>query len=318
MNYSMSLYPSMQMPHIPQMSHLQQMQVIHQMHQVPLQSFNTFHNVYSPLNTSLPSSLNPPSYSELSANSKHSKHKFTPEEDERLTMIVTKCGESNWKRIAEQMGTRNCRQCRERWKNYLSPSVCKDPWTAQEDELLQEKYKEYGSQWSLIAKFFPSRTDVNLKNRWVVLTNHTVQEKRVRRKAGNKVNSSININEEEEDFDDSFSVDDSCFNAHLEIANDESSETSLVVCDSSATTSPMTPSMSEMTSELNQISKTHSQSEEVILRNSTKDMADSPPESNIDVKDEFDDQFFHMELSVYNDEDVSNLFGNDDYELFSF
>ena len=117
---------------------------------------------------------------------RHAKHKFTPEEDERLTLIVKQFGESNWKMIAEQMGTRNCRQCRERWKNYLSPNVCKDPWTPQEDTLLQEKYKEYGSQWSLIAKFFPSRTDVNLKNRWVVLTNHTVQEKRVRRRGANR------------------------------------------------------------------------------------------------------------------------------------
>lgn len=114
--------------------------------------------------------------------SKHSKRKFSPEEDEKLTFIVSQYGESNWKRIAEQMGTRNCRQCRERWKNYLSPKVCKEPWTHAEDQLLQEKYKELGSQWSVIAKYFPSRTDVNIKNRWVVLTNHTVQEKRVRRK----------------------------------------------------------------------------------------------------------------------------------------
>ena len=112
---------------------------------------------------------------------KHCKHKFTPEEDERLSMLVKQFGETNWRKIADAMVTRNYRQCRERWKNYLAPNVCRDPWTAEEDRLLQDKYQELGSRWSLIAKFFPNRTDVSLKNRWVVLTSHTVQEKRVRR-----------------------------------------------------------------------------------------------------------------------------------------
>ena len=112
---------------------------------------------------------------------KHCKHKFTPEEDERLSRLVRQFGETSWKRIADAMGTRNYRQCRERWKNYLAPNVSRDPWTAEEDRLLQDKFQELGSRWSVIAKFFPNRTDVSLKNRWVVLTSRTVQEKRVRR-----------------------------------------------------------------------------------------------------------------------------------------
>jgi hypothetical protein len=78
----------------------------------------------------------------------HPKHKFTPEEDERLAQLVMKYKESNWKAIAKELGSRNCRQCRERWKNYLSPNLNKEPWTALEDELLKRKYEEYGSQWS--------------------------------------------------------------------------------------------------------------------------------------------------------------------------
>ena len=109
------------------------------------------------------------------------KHKWSSEEDAKLTLLVNQMGEANWKRIASNMGTRNCRQCRERWKNYLSPNVCRDPWTREEDDLLMDKYREFGSQWSLIAKSFPKRTDVNLKNRWVVLTSHADPEKRVRR-----------------------------------------------------------------------------------------------------------------------------------------
>ena len=97
---------------------------------------------------------------------KHSKRKFSPEEDEKLAFIVSQCGESNWKRIAEQMGTRNCRQCRERWKNYLCPNVCKEPWTHEEDELIVEKVNEIGTKWSTIAKFIKGRSDNTIKNRW--------------------------------------------------------------------------------------------------------------------------------------------------------
>jgi hypothetical protein len=100
------------------------------------------------------------------------KRKFTPGEDERLRGIVGQLGDSNWKLIATHMGDRDYRQCRERWKNYLAPGVCRGPWAPEEDRLLQLKFSELGSQWSAIARFFPGRTDVNLKNRWVVLANH--------------------------------------------------------------------------------------------------------------------------------------------------
>jgi hypothetical protein len=112
----------------------------------------------------------------------HSKHKFTAEEDARLAAIVARQGESNWKRIAAQLGGRNCRQCRERWKNYLDPNLSKAPWTVQEDALLLAMYREHGSRWTVIAKEFPARTDVNCKNRWVVLTSHGDPPKRSRTK----------------------------------------------------------------------------------------------------------------------------------------
>jgi hypothetical protein len=110
------------------------------------------------------------------------KHKFTMEEDERLFAAVLHHNGSNWQAIADEMGTRNSRQCRERWKNYLCPDVCRSPWTPADDKLLCEKHKEYGSQWCLIAKFFPGRTDVNVKNRWVVMTSRSAQEKQAKEK----------------------------------------------------------------------------------------------------------------------------------------
>lgn len=153
----------------------------------------------------------------MQTSQKGSKKKFTPEEDARLKMIVEQLGESNWKRVADQMGTRNYRQCRERWKNYLCPNVCRDPWSPEEDILLQQKYSEYGSQWSVIAKFFQNRTDVGLKNRWVVLTAHTDQTKRVRRSGHRRKpseapnspqDSAVDMSSSKDDFSNDYSVFD--------------------------------------------------------------------------------------------------------------
>ena len=99
-----------------------------------------------------------------------SRRKFTNEEDEKLKNLVSTYGAGDWRNIAAHMDNRNARQCRERWKHYLSPSVSNGPWTESEDELLREKYNELGSQWSRIAKFFPTRTDITVKNRWISMT----------------------------------------------------------------------------------------------------------------------------------------------------
>lgn len=95
----------------------------------------------------------------------HPRAKFTPEEDEELTRLVGVKGDSDWKAIAEAMQSRTVRQCKERWINYLSPTLDKSPWKEEEDQLLNEKYKELGSKWRLIAQSFPNRTEISVKNR---------------------------------------------------------------------------------------------------------------------------------------------------------
>lgn len=100
----------------------------------------------------------------------HPKSKFTIEEDNLLKELVSKYGENDWNRISELMPHRNVRQCKERWVNYLSPKVCNDPWTEEEDALLLQKYKELGAKWVRIALSFPNRTDSNVKNRYLVLS----------------------------------------------------------------------------------------------------------------------------------------------------
>lgn len=95
-----------------------------------------------------------------------SHNKFTPEDDERLKQLVLQFGTMEWRQISRLMGDRSARQCRDRWKNYLNPSVNNAPWTEYEDNLLDQKVAELGRKWSIIAKFFPGRTDINIKNRY--------------------------------------------------------------------------------------------------------------------------------------------------------
>jgi hypothetical protein len=91
------------------------------------------------------------------------------EEDERLTQIVANLGTKDWNCIAGYMGSRNARQCRERWRNYLDPELRNGEWTTEEDNILQAKYMEMGAKWNKIAQFFTGRSDLSLRNRMQVL-----------------------------------------------------------------------------------------------------------------------------------------------------
>lgn len=94
------------------------------------------------------------------------RHRFSAEEDRLLRELVAALGTQSWKEVAARMGGRSSRQCRERYKNYLSDSARNGPWSAEEEALLEEKYNKYGPRWSMIAGFFDSRSDANVKNHW--------------------------------------------------------------------------------------------------------------------------------------------------------
>ena len=97
------------------------------------------------------------------------KTKFTPYEDMMLTNIVMTAGCKNWFEVADHMKTRNARQCRDRWNNYLNPYLRNDPWTEDEDKLLLEKYKIYGTKWRKISIYFHNRSDNSIRNRFQIL-----------------------------------------------------------------------------------------------------------------------------------------------------
>lgn len=58
------------------------------------------------------------------------------------------------------------RQCRDRYMNYLAPGFIISEWTKEEDILLAQKYIEFGPHWTIIQRFFPTRTTNAIKNRF--------------------------------------------------------------------------------------------------------------------------------------------------------
>lgn len=141
-------------------------------------------------NTFIDTNFDPPPQSKTKKREPHtkSKQKFTPEEDQIIIEQVNKNGQKCWRHIAEHLPGRTARQCRERWVNYLSPNVSRDPWNKHEDDLLVRLVSEYGQQWSRISSNFPLRTDVMLKNRWSYL------KRRVQPQAENT--SSVSVQQE--------------------------------------------------------------------------------------------------------------------------
>jgi hypothetical protein len=95
---------------------------------------------------------------------------FSADEDQALRRLVSQFGDRDWIAIASQMPNRTTRQCRERYKSYLSPELTNQPWSDSEDDLLREKFREWGPKWATIAGFFKGRSDVALKNRWATLS----------------------------------------------------------------------------------------------------------------------------------------------------
>lgn len=62
--------------------------------------------------------------------------------------------------------TNSTRQCRERWKNFISPELIKTPFTKEDDELLISLHKMLGGRWAKIAHQLPGRTENTVKTRY--------------------------------------------------------------------------------------------------------------------------------------------------------
>ena len=70
-------------------------------------------------------------------------------------------------KVAEQIETRNGKQCRERYVNHLSTTLKPKIWECDEDALIIHLFFKHGTKWSQICRLgFVGRTDNGIKNRF--------------------------------------------------------------------------------------------------------------------------------------------------------
>lgn len=98
------------------------------------------------------------------------KGRWTDDEDRSLIYLVSQ-GHKNWGQVALHMPGRTSKQCRERWNNYLDPTLKHEPFTSEEDILLVQLQKALGNKWAAISKLIPGRTENAVKLRY----NHVVK-----------------------------------------------------------------------------------------------------------------------------------------------
>lgn len=92
--------------------------------------------------------------------------RFTPMEDAMIKELVKVKKIRPWSKVAEYLPGRTGAQCRDRYNSALYQRSEHRKWTQEEDDLLVQKYKEYGPRWVFISKFFNGRNGNNIKNRW--------------------------------------------------------------------------------------------------------------------------------------------------------
>ena len=99
---------------------------------------------------------------------------WTELEDSTLLKLVQSRGLNSWGLIARELNSllhgekkaKIGRQCKERWNNYVDPSIVKGHWTLEEDIYLLEMQLKFGNKWSEVAKGLSGRNENSVKNRW--------------------------------------------------------------------------------------------------------------------------------------------------------
>lgn len=111
------------------------------------------------------------------------KGPWTEEEDRQVKELVEIHGQ-HWSLISNIIKSRNGKQIRDRYLNYIDPFTKHNEFTEDEDELIKKLYIKHGSRWSYIASHCNGRTGDLVKNRFyshikkkVLITNPPARKK---------------------------------------------------------------------------------------------------------------------------------------------
>jgi len=91
-------------------------------------------------------------------------------EESNLVQSVKAHGCHDWRAIAAEAGNgRSTKAVFQHYQQRLNPHLCRGAWSAEEDALLSEAVRAYGSStrsWGLIADCFDGRTSSQCRERW--------------------------------------------------------------------------------------------------------------------------------------------------------
>ena len=113
-----------------------------------------------------------------------SRKLWTRDEDQLLSSEMARSpgSEPAWEELALALRRaghkKSAKQCRERWMNYLDPSLLRKEWNAEDNRKLLHLHELSGSKWKDIALHFPGRTDNSIKNQFFSLVRKSLRKAR--------------------------------------------------------------------------------------------------------------------------------------------